>query len=137
MKKQRDCKTCARISNSPDRCIAECDALELMTEEEIAIYYDQVESGCPYYLEKKLPTKKNCETCANCWEDPSVGARGCRCDELMTEEEIETYCEDMKDGCPHYEERKDIEEDLYYKALIDDVLACTKSCPQWIKCKGR
>lgn len=46
----------------------------------------------------------NCMTCTHCWEDVGTSARECDISERRTEEEIVTYYEDMKDGCPHYEE---------------------------------
>ena len=44
---------------------------------------------------------RNCNTCKYCWIDASVDDRECTCENL-TEEEIEIYYADMKDGCPYY-----------------------------------
>ena len=62
--------------------------------------------------------QRNCETCVKCWRDDSVGARECTNAEEMTEDEIETYYSDMKDGCPYYKSQEELDGD-YLMALGD------------------
>lgn len=47
-----------------------------------------------------------CDTCKYCWQDYSVNASECECEDI-TEEEIDKYFCDGNDGCPHYEEEED------------------------------
>lgn len=48
--------------------------------------------------------KKNCNYCKHRWEDLSVGDRDCMVlEKFNSNEDVENYFADMKDGCPHFE----------------------------------
>ena len=44
-----------------------------------------------------------CDTCKFCWQDFSVGASECECEDI-TEEAIIKHFEEGECGCPYYEE---------------------------------
>lgn len=49
-------------------------------------------------------TKQNCNYCKHCWKDLSVDDRDCLVlEKFETDEDIETYYADMKEGCPFFE----------------------------------
>ena len=46
-----------------------------------------------------------CDTCKHCWQDFSVNASECECEEI-TEDLLEKHFTDGEKGCPFYEEEK-------------------------------
>lgn len=76
-----------------------------------------------------------CDMCKHCWQDRSVNASECFCEDI-TEDELDKYFVNGEKGCPHYEEEKyrisilltyaDI--DLLYRMVKDYETKANSNC---------